>query len=151
MATLGLGTSIEATKELLNQQLADQVDFLSKPIIDNYKKQIMEDNNIKEVAKGSYVQIDPKDIEKFSVSNTTSSDGLNKKEQEIINKKADWNNVLTRIKNIVPGDIDNFAYGDKKVSYDGKKFRIEVAGSNQGRAFETKEQVIDYLRKVNKQ
>lgn len=82
---------------------------------------------------------------------STGNGGLNKKEQEIINKKADWNNVLTRIKDIVPGDIDNFAYGDKKVSYDGKKFRIEVAGSNQGRAFETKEQVIDYLRKVNKQ
>lgn len=59
--------------------------------------------------------------------------------------KATFNNVSKQIWDQEEGSADDFTWGNKKVSYDGSVFTIS-SGPNKGIAFNTKQEVIDYLK-----
>lgn len=59
--------------------------------------------------------------------------------------KPTFNNVSKQIWDQEEGSPDDFTWGNKKVSYDGSVFTI-TSGPNKGIAFNTKQEVIDYLK-----
>ena len=53
---------------------------------------------------------------------------------------------MKTIKDIELGDLKDINFDGKKVSYDRKNFRVSTSGGNLLRKFDTKEEVIEYLR-----
>lgn len=138
------GTGVEDAKNLVTKDLDIQVNTLSKPIIDSYKLDLMRNNNIRQDKDGNYYQLDEMALKEFDSKQKETK--ISARDQKNIDKAEDWDKLLTRIKDIDVGTRDDFEFGKKKVSYDGKRFRIETPGSNAGRTFDTKEQVVAYLR-----
>lgn len=60
-------------------------------------------------------------------------------------KKVTFNEVSKLVYNQQPGEINDFAWGNKKVSYDGSVFFV-TSGGNEGAVFKTKADVVNYLK-----
>lgn len=60
-------------------------------------------------------------------------------------KKPTFSEVSKQIFDQQPGTVNDFTWGNKKVSYDGENFFI-AAGANKYETFKTKEEVINYLK-----
>jgi hypothetical protein len=137
------GAGTEAAKEFVKMNTKDQVDMLSKYIIDGYRADIMRDNNIRfDKKNNTYYQLDEMALKEFD----TKQKGTTTEDKKAAEKEAEWQGVLKTIKDIELGDIKDINFNGKKVSYDRKNFRVSTSGGNLLRKFDTKEEVIEYLR-----
>jgi hypothetical protein len=88
----------------------------------------------------------PENVKEINPNQVTSGGDTTADQRKEAEKAAEWDNAVATIWNIQPGDLKDIKFGDKKVSYDRKNFRVSTSGGNLSRKFDTKEEVIEYLR-----
>lgn len=109
--------AIAAYKDhFINTQIAKEQDILR------------EDSNV-------LLQEDPKPTKASATSGKTGQKG----------KKPTFSEVSKQIFDQQPGNVNDFTWGNKKVSFDGTNFFI-ATGANKYETFKTKEEVINYLK-----
>ncbi len=109
--------AIAAYKDhFINTQIAKEQDILR------------EDSNV-------LLQEDPKPTNEKATSGKAGQKG----------KKPTFAEVSKQIFDQQPGNVNDFTWGNKKVSFDGTNFFI-ATGANKYETFKTKEEVINYLK-----
>ncbi len=81
------------------------------------------------------LQEDPKPTKASATSGKTGQKG----------KKPTFSEVSKQIFDQQPGNVNDFTWGNKKVSFDGTNFFI-ATGANKYETFKTKEEVVNYLK-----
>lgn len=136
------GAGTEEAKEFVKMSTERQVDTLSKYIINGYRTDIMRDNNIRfDKENNTYYQLDEMALKEFDTKQKAGSGGKSK------TAKPTFNQVSKQIYAVeAGGTMDDFQWGNKKVSFDGVNFVVTTTGANKDMVFTTKKEVIDYLK-----
>jgi hypothetical protein len=140
------GTGVEDAKNIVTKGLDEQVKVLSAPIIESYKLELMRNNNIRLDKDGKYYQLDEMALKEFdsNQSKNRTRGGMTAAQAKA---EANLENTIQRVWDMQPNGTGNFkGVNGVKVSHSMGNFIIETPGDVKGQIFETKQDVVEYLK-----
>ena len=139
LAKLGFGTNYQS-KEFAKLDLATKVNLLAGKMEKNEIDNIIKKSELTPI-DGKYYKMDPESIRIFNEESKKGGSGKSKA------AKPTFDEVSKQIYAVeAGGPIDDFQWGNKKVSFDGVNFIVNSAGPNKDMVFTTKDEVINYLK-----
>ena len=139
LAKLGFGTNYQS-KEFAKLDLTTKVNLLASKMEQKEVDNIIKKSQLK-LVDGEYYKMDPESIKVFNEESKKGGSGKSKA------AKPTFDEVSKQIYAVeAGGPIDDFQWGNKKVSFDGVNFIVNSAGPNKDMVFTTKDEVINYLK-----
>ena len=122
----------DSDKPLSKEEKAEAIEAYKDHFV---KTQVYPTQDILKEDASVLLQEDPKPTKASATSGKTGQKG----------KKPTFSEVSKQIFDQQPGNVNDFTWGNKKVSFDGTNFFI-ATGANKYETFKTKEEVINYLK-----
>ena len=139
LAKLGFGTNYQS-KEFAKLDLTTKVNLLASKMEQKEVDNIIKKSQLK-LVDGEYYKMDPESIRIFNEESKKGGSGKSKA------AKPTFDEVSKQIYAVeAGGPIDDFQWGNKRVSFDGVNFIVNSAGPNKDMVFTTKDEVINYLK-----
>lgn len=137
-------TGVEDAKRLVTLPLEEQINILSKPIIDGYRTEIMRNNSIRQDKDGNYYQLDEMALKEFDANQgkTKTAGPTNKQLADQAKLQAE----IKKVHNMQAGDKGRMEFGKNRVAHIDGAFIIETPGELQGEIIGSKDEVISFLQ-----